>query len=92
MSVHWIELRWRGRCCRCSAELGAGELARWNDDTHQISCFDCAERAGIARRTPGAVRATPTRVPPTGSRTDRQQTRELIAEARAALTAARRAS
>ena len=91
MSVHWIELRWRGRCCRCSAELGSGELARWDDETHQVSCFDCAERAGIARRTPGAVRATPRSTPP-AKRTDREQTRALIAEARAALSAARHAS
>jgi DNA-directed RNA polymerase subunit RPC12/RpoP len=41
MAVHAIELRWRGRCSRCGAELQAGELARFDDVTHQIACPDC---------------------------------------------------
>jgi hypothetical protein len=41
MAVHAIELRWRGRCCRCRSELEAGELARFDDVTRQIACPDC---------------------------------------------------
>jgi DNA-directed RNA polymerase subunit RPC12/RpoP len=41
MAVHAIELRWRGRCSRCWTPLEAGELARFDDVTRQISCPDC---------------------------------------------------
>jgi DNA-directed RNA polymerase subunit RPC12/RpoP len=44
MAVHAIELRWRGRCARCQADLAAGELARFDDVTRQISCPDCRSR------------------------------------------------
>jgi hypothetical protein len=44
MAVHAIELRWRGRCARCHADLAAGELARFDDVTRQISCLDCRAR------------------------------------------------
>lgn len=36
-----IELRWRGRCCRCQATVPAGETAAWDRLTHRITCVDC---------------------------------------------------
>jgi hypothetical protein len=41
MAVHAIQLRWRGRCARCRTPLAAGQLARFDDVTHQIACLDC---------------------------------------------------
>jgi DNA-directed RNA polymerase subunit RPC12/RpoP len=56
MAVHAIELRWRGRCARCQAELLAGELARFDDVTRQISCPDCRTR-NVPLTDPAKVKA-----------------------------------
>ena len=93
MSVHWIELRWRGRCSRCRAELGRGELARFDDVTREIACFDCDERARVGRDAARArmrLTAPPPPSPPTPA--DRARVQRMIAAARAALADARRAS
>jgi hypothetical protein len=93
MSVHWIELRWRGRCSRCRAVLGTGELARFDDVTREIACFDCDERRRVARAAAKErmrLTASPPARPPTPA--ERARVRASLAEARAALNAARRAS
>ena len=92
MSVHWIELRWRGRCSRCRAELGRGELARFDDVTREIACFDCDERARVGRqaaRERMRLTTPPPAAPPTPA--DRTRVKAMIAEARAALADDRRA-
>jgi hypothetical protein len=86
MGTRTIELRWRGRCARCHTPLGAGEVAHYDDATHEISCVDCGARARTAAR---ALAARPT-VPHTDAERDR--VRQLIADARAALAQAREAS
>ena len=93
MSVHWIELRYRGRCSRCRAELGRGELARFDDLTREIACFDCDERARIGREAAKRrmrMMAPPPAEPP--SPADQQRVKAMIADARAALAGRRRAS
>jgi hypothetical protein len=91
MGVHAIELRWRGRCTRCATELAAGELARFDDVTHEISCLDCQDRARVSRVA--AAKATSSPPPsPHPSEAERRRIRALIADARAALDGARRAS
>jgi hypothetical protein len=90
MAERTIELRWHGRCCRCRAELGAGELARFDDRTRQISCLDCLERAEQARASAEARRRTTVlRLPP--SEVERERVHDLIRDARAALAGVRRA-
>ena len=91
MGMHAIELRWRGRCVRCAAELAAGELARFDDISHEISCLDCKDRARVARIAAAKKLASP---PPTPrqSQAERRRIRALIADARAALEQASEAS
>jgi len=91
MGERWIELRWRGRCSRCAAELGAGELARFDIETHAISCPDCDARAATAKRA-AARRPSLIVDAPHPSEAERQRVKRLIAEARAALHADRHAS
>jgi hypothetical protein len=92
MAHRTIELRWHARCCRCLAELGVGETARFDDVSHEITCDDCA--AGRPHERPSTL---PPRWAPTNatrqrqSELERQRVKALIGEARAALDAARRA-
>jgi hypothetical protein len=61
--------------------------------THEIACFDCDERARVGREAARArvrLTAPPPSEPPTPA--DRDRIRSMIAEARAALGTARRAS
>jgi hypothetical protein len=93
MSVHWIQLRWRGRCSRCRAVLGSGELARFDDITREVACFDCDERARVARvAAKERMRLTAPLPAEPPSPAEEARVRATIAEARAALAAARRAS
>jgi hypothetical protein len=95
MGMHAIELRWRGRCVRCAAELAAGELARFDDVTHEISCLDCKDRARVARIAAARKLASPPPSPrrsPAQSQAERRRIRALIADARAALAQASEAS
>ena len=85
MGMHAIELRWRGRCARCAELLAAGELARYDDVSHQISCLDCDDR-----KRPRLTASPPPK--PHHSEAERRRVRALIADARAALDGARRAS
>ncbi len=89
MDQRWIELRYRGRCSRCRAGLGVGELARFDTRTREISCPDCDERARTARLA--AIRhAPPYLLRP--SQDERARAKAMIADARARLAAARQAS
>lgn len=91
MGLHAIELRWRRRCARCATELAAGELARFDDITHEISCLDCRDRARVARIAAARKTASPPSTPHP-SEAERRRIRALIAGARAALDEAHRAS
>jgi hypothetical protein len=92
MAMHTIELRWRGRCCRCRAELGAGEIARFDDRTHEVSCFDCGERAEAAALAAALRLRGTSDVHPPHTEAERERVRALIADARSALSHARHAS
>jgi hypothetical protein len=94
MARRLIELRWHGRCVRCRSELGAGEPAAFDDRSHEITCTRCL--SGLPPREPAlpAEHSTPSRRPSPQPRDPQQrdEVRRLIADARAALDAARRAS
>lgn len=91
MGMHAIELRWRARCARCAAELAAGELARFDDVSREVSCLDCRDRARVAR-VAAARKAAATPIVPHHTEAERRRIRSMIADARAALDGARQAS
>jgi hypothetical protein len=91
MGVRTIELRWRGRCSRCRSLLGAGEVAHYDDATHEISCVDCRARARTSARAVAERRAAQPG-PGVRARSERERVQALIADARAALEQARHAS
>jgi hypothetical protein len=79
MTSRSIQLRWDGRCRLCGRRLRAGQMASFDDLSRQLTCLPCAaaEPGSAARHS---------------RRAERTEVRTLIAEARAALDAARRAS
>jgi hypothetical protein len=79
MASRSIQLRWDGRCRLCGRRLHAGQTASFDDVSRQLTCLACT--AADAGSTAEHSR-----------RAERTQVRTLIAEARAALDAARRAS
>lgn len=77
MASRSIQLRWDGRCSRCFIHLRVGATAVFDDTSRRITCLAChrADPGSTARRR---------------GRKERDQVRQLIAEARAALDDAHR--
>lgn len=90
MARRSIELRWQGRCSVCLRPLGAGELTLSDDRSHDLVCLACSAEQHRADTTEADRRRTrPARRAETAA--ERVRIRALIADARAALDAARRA-
>lgn len=87
MARRLIQLRWQGRCCVCLAELAAGDDAVYDEVAREVTCSACATGAVRAQVAAHQRPARPTRK----ARED-ERIRSLIAEARAKLDAARKAS
>jgi hypothetical protein len=88
MGTRSIQLRWPGRCWRCSAHLDAGATAEFDPVSRELTCRDCLEG-----RLPLPLPPVPEPDHPhRPSVSERERIRLLIAETKATLHAARRAS
>lgn len=91
MALRSIQLRWRGRCCRCGRILAVGEHADFDTVHHELWCDGCTS-GQLELPLPEPV-APPGPVPaPATSSDERARIRQLIDETKATLHAHTRAS
>ena len=90
MALRSIQLRWRGRCCRCGRILSAGEHADFDTVHHELWCEGCTS-GQLELPIPPAPAPAPTSVTAAPSAAERARIRALIEATKAALDAHRRA-
>jgi hypothetical protein len=90
MTTRSIQLRWAGRCSRCSARLPVGATADFDPVCRELTCARCAD-GQLPLPLPDPPPPSPSRRA-RGTADERARIRALIDEAKAALHAGRKAS